>query len=84
VHTSRFFTVPDEPEFPAAAVLAAPALAPVADALAALALVGADASVADFDPAEQAVTDAAARVRLAAARTAATLMSSPGEFLKRG
>jgi hypothetical protein len=58
--------------------------APAAAALVALAAVGAAASMALFDPAEHAVADAAARVRLAAARTEATRMSSPGKCLKRG
>jgi hypothetical protein len=82
VHTSRFFTAPAAPEFPAGAALVAPA--PVVPALLAPAPAGADVSAAVFDPAEHAVTDAAAaRVRLAA-RTAATRMSSPGELLKSG
>ena len=84
VHTSKFFTLPDEPEFPAAAALAARD-APAALGTVALARPARTRRRPSSIRAEHAVTDAAAaRVRLAAARTAATRMSSPGKFVRRG
>ena len=80
VHTLKFAVLPDDPEFPAAEFAAAAALDAPAAAAALVPSAPACAAppAAVFDPAEQAVADAAtARVRLAAVKTAATRMSSP-------
>jgi hypothetical protein len=70
VHTSKFFGEPEPGAVPAAGVVADP-LAPVPDVLAG------GTAAAGFDPPEHAVADTATRIRLAAANTGGTRMSSP-------